>query len=442
MGDINTFIGEWWLPCNKENKIAGTLTIKKNRKFELLLIGDFSVDNWEEDCIVGRATKTSENKRKSIILFQCQKTITANIGFVKCNFNVERLLITERIIEKPVKQFSSCNILSDNFARFRNKSNIKANLYGHFNYKIKSKKINEIQLLSNSQKSINFYFGLSSKFNKNEVVLKDISSIKINYTNKVSIQEIDKDRRIIDAFFTIISDNPTYSNDIILYHVTDDVPLVKIDFKLEEKNKLLTSNFNTSSPNEILFTLDEISENKHLLSFYDFYLKNEQIIGYFIDNKFNSYLQIENRFLNIISALEIYSRKMKPDSEIKESHQIIRNRILDNCTKNDRDWLEKRVKGYIQLKLKDRLLLLFKHFLPKDKISFLKSSLDKIVETRHKLVHLKVQKPENVIIDNDQLLILSDKLEVLFSLIILNECGFTNNQIEHAFNKLLDNRFY
>jgi hypothetical protein len=438
MGDINTFIGEWWLPSNKENKIAGTLTIKENRKFELLLIGDFSVDNWE-DCIIGKATKTSENKRKSIILYQCQKLITANIGFVKSNFNVERLLITSKLIEKPVTHFSSCNILSENFARFRSKSNIKANLRGHFNYEIQTKKIDEIQLLSNNQKSINFHFGLSSKFHKNEVLLKDVSSIKIKYKNEVSIKEIDKDRRIIDAFFTIISDNPTYSNDIILYHVTDDVPLRKIDFKLEEKNKLLNSNFNTSVVDEILFSLEEISKGL-LLGFYNFYQSNEQIIGYFIDNKFNKYLQVENRFLNIVSALEIYSRKIKPDSEIKKNHQEIRSRILANCTKNEKEWLEKRVKDYIQLKLKDRLLLLINKFLPKNSISFLNSEVDKIVETRHKLVHLKVLKTENVITDSIQLSILSDKLEILFSLVILNECDFSNEEVEIAFKKLLKNR--
>lgn len=441
MEKSTAYIGEWWLPDNEKNRIGGTLTIIENKNFELQLVGDFSVDEKEIDCILGYATKTTENNRNSFILYRTHQLSTASIGFIKSKYSVYRLLQTSSGNEKIISHFSGCNIISKNFAKIHNLTNIKKKSEDNLQFNIQTGELKKFPLFENLHKSISFNVGLNYKIDRDEISIKDISSIKINYKQVVEISEIDIDRKIIDAFFTIITDNPTYSDDILLYDNLENKSFAKIPFQLKEKNNLFTSKFNTALDYEVLFKLEELCKNDYLLKFYNFFTRNELIMGYFIDNKFNENLQIENRFLNIISALEIYSRSIQPDRKIKESYQIIRNRILDNCSKNDKAWLDKRLKETIQLKLEDRFLNLLNKFLP-DYESFLLVDLDKIIETRHKLVHLKVKNPEKVIIDDIELFKLCNKLEILFSKIVLTECGFNIKQTKEAFNKLIENRSY
>lgn len=297
-------------------------------------------------------------------------------------------------------------------------------------------------LLENQEKKYIFQIGLGYKANFENITLNTISSINIEYKKPILFDKFDIDRKILDCFFTIICDNVTYSNDIIIYSEYLNEKKHKIAFDLYQKNKLLTTNHNSANAYEVLFNLSDLKDKDYLLKFHDFYLNNEQIFGYFKDNKSNENLQIQNRFLNIVTALEIYSRSIKPDKEIKETHFIIRKDILKKCSNNEREWLEKRLKSKIQLKLKERILLLIQTFIPKNQLGFLLEDLDNIIETRHKLVHSNVKNPDLVITDTTMLFILTNKLEILFSIISLKESGFNKTQLLEAFNKLVNNRPY
>lgn len=119
------FIGEWWLPGNSDNKFGGVLSVTENKKFELMLIGDFQSENWREDLIYGNATKTTENKQNYFILHTNHKVQSSYLGFSKSKYLVHKFLKTS--ISKGVFQhrFLNCNLKSNNYSKIHSISNRK-----------------------------------------------------------------------------------------------------------------------------------------------------------------------------------------------------------------------------------------------------------------------------------------------------------------------------
>jgi len=436
------YIGEWWLPNKSDNKFGGILSVIENKKIELILIGDIQSEIWREECIMGNASKITENKKSNFILYSNYKVQSSYLGFSKTKYIVHRFLKTSFNAGFSQNKFLCFNLKSDNYSKIHSISNRKTEQDSNGSLSIKVDKFKSFTLFKNQEKKYTFQIGLGYKANVENVTLNTISSISIEYEKPILLDRFDNDRELIDCFFTIICDNLTYSNDVVIYSDFIKDKRHKVAFDLYQKNKLLTSNHNSASAIEVLFNLDELSEGDYLKKFHDFYLKNEQIFGYFIDNKSNENLQVQNRFLNIITALEIYSRTIKPDNKLKKTHIAFLNSILDKCSQNEKEWLEKRQKKIVSLKIKDRISLLLNQFLPKTQNRFLLEDLDNIIETRHQLVHSNVRNPELVIKDPSKLFIVTNKLEILFSIISLKESGFDDSQLLKAFNKLINNRPY
>lgn len=75
--------GYWWLPSCPEKQTAGILTVSKEGKITLELLGilgdkELELDfNYDEDVIHGRCYD-SQNHLKDISLFECRSSITLN----------------------------------------------------------------------------------------------------------------------------------------------------------------------------------------------------------------------------------------------------------------------------------------------------------------------------------------------------------------------------
>ena len=442
MSDEQTYIGEWWLPENESIRIAGTLTIVENKKFTLTLIGELKNKSWKIDKIVGIASKPDENRSYCFILYTNYKLNSSNIGYIRSKYSIFKLLKSGFKSVTEVNEFISFTIVSENFAKVHKLSSQKIDFGDNGNLKIEQKELEKFLLFENDFKKYFFQIGLSYTVNFYRSQFKNVSSVKVEYDKAVSLDQIKNDQKKLDCFFSLICDNATISTDITLFSENDSEIENKISFKLYQKNKLLSTTHNSAKNYETLFNLEEIKDNFDLIKFEDFYEKNEQLFGYFIDNKSNENLQTQNRFLNIVNALEIYSRKIEPDQSIKESHLDIRQNVLDKVSNNEKEWLKKRLKTIKRLNLKERLSHLSEKFLPENYNDFLDIDLDRIIETRHKFVHSNVRCPDLVINDEETLWVLTNKLEMLFSLIVFNESGLNKNQMKKAFDKMIDNRPY
>lgn len=324
-----TYIGEWWRPDKPKERIAGTLTIIENMRFELLLVGDFTSTDWSLEYILGVATKNTENKLNSFILYKLHKIDTANIGFVKSKYSVSRILKSTLKSVENITRFLSCNLKSSNYSKIHNISHQSFTQNQDDSFSIKSKKNEQFEIYKDNHKKYVFQIGLNFKTKKNESQLKNITSINVIYNNPTTLINFEKDRKILDCFFSMICDNVTFSNDVILYSDFLGKKGHKIPFKLYEKNKLLEPYHNNARNYEVLINLNDIYEKQYLSKFSKFYNENLQIFNYFINNKSNENLQPENRFLNMVTALEIYSRTIKPDRKKKASYLDFREKIFD-----------------------------------------------------------------------------------------------------------------
>lgn len=83
MEDNRVYKGNWWLPSNPEDQVAGTLTIHPNGVVKLELIGAFekednSIDLEREDAVIYGHCLAPNKHAKEISLFDCQSASTWN----------------------------------------------------------------------------------------------------------------------------------------------------------------------------------------------------------------------------------------------------------------------------------------------------------------------------------------------------------------------------
>ena len=113
----------------------------------------------------------------------------------------------------------------------------------------------------------------------------------------------------------------------------------------------------------------------------------------------------------------------------------MRDRLLENCAPEDREWLERKLQYGNELTLRNRLNDLIKpygHWFgnAREQNSF----IGKVVEKRNYFTHYSIELDGNEGMYRD-LLELYEKIEALFQLQLLELVGFDGDQIRSIVNK-------
>jgi hypothetical protein len=442
--------GIWYLPEKSEIKVEGTLTFDPDGESILDLTGSFTetyskIKN--QKVILGFTTKG-----KKITLIDCLEisrsesfpgmTTTCYLVtfiFEGAHFQTEDDIKFNRIsanLSKLEEWVNVWGINSDHIIE-PNGINVNCNFLESIHFKI----INSIS------GHFNFYFN-SPTLPVPDFTIKQTTKIEMDIDNDMNFHTLLESLFHFNLFLTLGVFEDTFIKEIeftskaLTFYTKENIQYqdrVKLLFSQRKKNLKVLSR----SHHFFLFKYTDIKTNFE--SIIQKFFKLKENISPVIDTIFSSFIDndeySENRFLNIVQALELYHRRIYENTvALKTEFQSFLDPILIKLSDQQKKWLEEKLYYKYEPNLRTRLKFLLRKFPinPLDKIIPNKKDLYKLIDatvnTRNYYTHYDVELIDKAYKD-EKLFYLTEKLKLLLIIIVLSETGFANIEIENLFSK-------
>ena len=186
---------------------------------------------------------------------------------------------------------------------------------------------------------------------------------------------------------------------------------------------------------EFLFHPAEVAEQMPTILARWFELTTElaPVVDFLIATRYRpSY--VENRFLNVVSALEAYHRRRYPNAVLpKAEHDVRQARILGAVSEEDRNWLSERLAYSNEPSLRSRL----GDLLGRGNNDFLRAILGSddlikpCVDLRNRLIHQDPRRSRTAV-EPSALWSVTEKLTLLLLTCLLDDLGFSGPQLHEV----------
>ncbi len=437
--------GKWFLPNVPNNKLYGTLKFDSKSKIQLEVVGSFRNrkklnEPFEGDILLGETTNG-----KLITIFKC----------FEVNFSMS-FPGTETQVIDALYIFEGAHFNSESEMHFKS---LKAELL-HLNEWMG---ISGFKLTQSDYKK--FKYKLEYKLPKPiDFGINDNVSAKINFTAKhpgfghIYDYELNQNAQIIfEAFKTEL----TLENILeYLHHFQDFITLGTYEVSYPKAITLYSENQKTQFGKQIIDTEIKLYYNisvstsikpkslwLFLFNYKDIkkYFKNIIVKWYsnkenldpirkiLMESFYNKGIFSENRFLNIVQALETFHRRTRKNNVIPENRHSKRiTEIRESIPDKHLEFINGRLIHSNEPPLHFRLELLIKEFNTKtfdkiviDKDKFIKQTKD----SRNYYTHYDPKALKKALV-GAELYYLTEKLKVVLVSAILRENGFSFNLIQ------------
>ncbi|MGV2803410.1 hypothetical protein GNF85_06905 [Clostridium perfringens] len=432
--------GVWWLPGNSKNYIIGILSFNSDEGVYLELIGQ--LDSYDKyNIILGR---TSDGRK--ITLYKCfevNKTHNSN-GFVTTRVFANIIFEGVHFNSDDDIKFSeiSCHYSNlDEWAWMQGPSiNVEKNKI-NITHEVPIKKSVQV----NEKYDVEIY--PDTEISPRCIVQKEASIIQKIYLKVVnkeldSFEEHISQLRHLQNFISLGVGKPIIPIDIIgkteinkeKFGERYFYPSVKIYFSIRkgiESDRVVL-------PPHMLFNLPKIGDdiNIFLINWFERREILEPIINLYFGIIYNNHMYLEQKFSNLIQAIESYHRRTKLNAELDQSeHEERINSILDSVDIKYSDWLRGRLSYSNEPTLRKRLNDMMSECNDILNLSSRerKSFITKVCNTRNYLTHYDISLADKAA-KNMELLEICNKLKVIIEFYLLLEIGFNNEMAKNILN--------
>lgn len=263
---------------------------------------------------------------------------------------------------------------------------------------------------------------------KREMTIGEGTQIKLSFDKPKLYDECIKIIYRVANFFCLAAKKPVYP--LAIVGVTKDDQDVDILYEEEHAQTGLGPQIS----DQMVFALKDVEGR------IDDLLKNwfkkaseiEPILDLYFGTLYNPKLYPNHKFLNLVQALEAYHRRtMKNYMDKPEDHEIRLKEIYESISNvKYRKWLEKKLTHSNEPFLVIRLSQLIKKFkeILKWHLGDWDSLPKKVTDTRNYLTHFDPSKEASAA-KGDDLLTLTKQLRLLLELVLLNEIGFSLDEM-------------
>jgi hypothetical protein len=459
-------IGTFWIPKLGEQKFAGLIKIEKGN-FYLNSKTEFLHFNEEYDDFLHNIESSNDKSIKDsfLILGMINQTpITLVIlpfdflGVPDTKFKISTIFKNVHLKDLNNIKFKEISLFINNINNFMPAMDIKSNHEEdklnkslEYNVKYKSLTVVEIDLI---RFKLNFYPNFSCKnefHDSRNVNINEKIEINLDYNIKVELNEIRRDIRHLEKFFTLVlGKSPIIGIEAKLKSgkSKDKIEIFTPEIVEDMKNNEKKNIFNA------LFKLDEI-DNLSLLfkNWFNKYELLEPFYYLYFSTIFSNYYA-ETTFLLYTQTLEAYFRRMKNEkSEYydKKSFKILEenmNYYIESCYENFLEFeinndFKNKVKSSIKYSYQYSLRTILKELLYKLDFARINEILDNhskkknrelkikefiniVVDTRNYYTHYDNQNPPDI----DLVLNLMKELKCIIEICFMEELGLSKAEIE------------
>lgn len=186
---------------------------------------------------------------------------------------------------------------------------------------------------------------------------------------------------------------------------------------------------------DFLFLYEDISDN--LPEIFREWINLNTLIVPVIDNLEESFrsrtILVENKFLNIIQAIETFHRRIRKNEKVsRETHKKRITEILLSCPEEYNNWLKERLSFSNEPTLHERLQELFSE-IDEELRNHLFKNWEKIIidskNSRNYYTHYD-KSLEKKALKSVQLHYLTQKLKIFLLIIVLRETGISNEELK------------
>lgn len=466
--------GIWWLPDKPQKRVSGVLKFNLNNGAILNLDGIFEDITIKEE--ISNAISTGNPIIKNIPTDTLLKPeIILGISSNGENITLYKCFETKRSSSFPCLQSFSSFYVEFIFigAHFLKKEDIKFKSifvrYSHLDEWVNISGFDKRELLESLKKreeiivkyklpepfqvDINDKLRISIVFRatgpqilpvQKGISIEQETLIQIENSEETSFEDYKKIIYHIRNFLSLATMEPVYPLAIEGRTETNKevigkkihYPPIKILYReidISKKHKPL-------SPFEMLFTFGDISDK--FASFLRNWFEKADLLGVVYDSYFstlyNSYLYLENKFLNLSQGIEVFHRRIHgggylSEEDYKEIYEKLVNAIPEDIDKDFRNRLKEYLKYGYEFSFQKRLKEIFKKYyilneLIKDKDKF----IPLVANTRNYYVHY-TEKLRKHAAQGIELFRLTEKLKLVLEVCLLATIGFGLEEIKNLF---------
>ena len=439
--------GIWWLPDKPEKRVSGTLRYSPTGGAVLDLIGSFKElrdinQVLQLDIILGVSSDG-----KVITLYKCfeAESKLSSPGLLSTSFYANIVFVGWHFLKPEDLRF---NTLSINYSHLEEWTGItgftwrlqeepKRYELGYEFPPVVESKVDHFKV------SFDYHFEVSGH-RLGEFNLKQTTFIKIEPENDLHFEEYQSILYHTQNFLSLATLRPVHPR--IIKGTSEEAKRTRpegedryqpIDIFREVAPTPVSTRRLT--PYDMLFTFGDISE-RFETSFRNWFSKFDllrPVYDLFFGTLYNPSMHLQQRFLNLVQAIESYHRRTMKNYELpKEEHRERTAAILDSCPDQYKKWLRDELVYSNEPSLRARLMETLQACsgLLDHSIQDRKSFINKVVTTRHYLTHydarLKDKSAEGM-----ELYHLTEKLRIVLEISFLKELGFSLDDIRNLISR-------
>lgn len=442
--------GFFWLPSNSDHKVPGTLQVFDGGKIELEIMGllDESLEalNGQEDLsrVVGHIEKdgyvTLEN------CFYTQKGFPF-AGVSKSRLYAQKMLAGVAYDEGEVILINEFDFSIEGMNEWVNISglNVQFDPKGQSTASyLPPKEI--ISTLNNGMDLI-----ISFEFSWQ---LPQIShSERVIFSQRTFFKLVSTKPRLIDEFLSIafkmtnflcfaVDKTVSLTNVIVrseeIFQENDKNSSYQLPIKVFYESRSFSEDPPKISSHDMLFGFKDIKDNftRIINEWMDAYEIITPTLGLYFAAKSGGHQYLDGRFLALVQGLETYHRRTSNETQMDHTEfRNLESHLIEACPEQHREWLTGKLRFANEITLSKRIKRIIEPFKSRFGNGQTRNKLVRdIVDTRNYYTHYNPDLKSNAA-QKKELLILCQKLEVLFQLQLLKEIGFTHEEIELILDK-------
>ncbi|MCJ8210814.1 hypothetical protein MUY27_13940 [Mucilaginibacter sp. RS28] len=447
MIDQRTYQGYWGLP-GKPQDVAGVLNFTPQSNIELQLLGTLNDDNdIYDDYHYVKLIHGFTLEGKKVTLIDCARGRAAVSfpGYSTINYKPSKILIGVHLNEIETTNFNEVIVEFDLLTKWIDKWGFKKKLKDDGSFSFDYHYPNDIHFSLGEVQGLFTFYGSTQFYQEEEFTSSHKAKVKFISSTGLPVMKLLAYVWHFKKFLTLATESNTFVKNVQLKSdmVKDDDGVRNELVELLYNQRNIDVKKNDKHSMNFLFTYNDIHEQ------FDFVIgqwyEKKDVLEPIINAIYSSYterlLYIENRFLDVIQALEVFHRRFLQNTETLKAEYLIKlNSIIQLLNEEQQKLVKEKLSYGYEPGLTARLRELFKlyntgllSYVTGDNTDVVRL-IRNAVDSRNYYTHYDHSVKRRAL-KGAELYYASERLKILLLTAILKEIGIEMNTIESLFDR-------